>query len=490
MSQNSVVQPSNEGHDEQKRRCPKCDSVVDVQATTCLLCGATLTKVSTESSFDDGEASHDDLSLTDLREIALPGGADVALERSDLEYKADKPSEPVNQFDSPLSPPVEDSILRLSGSEKPAQFMEGGPFEAVLEERESPVATLILGVLIIFIISIAFLLLRGPDDLTLALLPTPTAITQPPTLTPTWTPLPTETQLPTETPTITPTQPPTPTLQPPRSHSVTSGESLFNLSLRYGVTMDSILQLNNIPSDGGIQVGQQLLVPWPTPTPPLEVVAVEINGEMIIADPTNCRMYEIKGGDTFFGLSARERLPLDAILAVNRLTLQSVMQPGDSICLPEIIRGGVLPPTPGPSPTATATEPPEGPMLVYPGDGTTIDPTDDRFFLQWVAVKDLTEDEWYMVELTDLSDYDSHPLRAFTRQTSFQVPSSWRPDESEVHQLRWRVRVVQVTGEREDGSFIYTFGGNNSEEEYFFWLGAVPTPTPTPTPVPTSTPVS
>jgi hypothetical protein len=95
-----------------------------------------------------------------------------------------------------------------------------------------------------------------------------------------------------------------------------------------------------------------------------------------------------------------------------------------------------------------------------------------------------------MVELTDLTLSDSHPLRGFTRRTAFRAPESWRPSIEETHLFRWRVSIIQVTGERIDGSFIYTFGGNSSEIGFFNWLGAVPTPTPTATntPAPTRTP--
>jgi hypothetical protein len=111
--------------------------------------------------------------------------------------------------------------------------------------------------------------------------------------------------------------------------------------------------------------------------------------------------------------------------------------------------------------------------------------------LQWAAVKDLAPAEWYMVEVTNLTLPDSHPMRGFTRQTAFRVPSTWRPSVEETHLFRWQVSIIQVTGERSDGSFIYTFGGNSSQPDFFSWLGHIPTPTPTATytPSPTPTPI-
>jgi hypothetical protein len=199
-------------------------------------------------------------------------------------------------------------------------------------------------------------------------------------------------------------------------------------------------------------------------------------------------MVQIQSGDSLFAVAARERVDLNALMLVNRLTDQSIVQPGDAICIPTIVFGELLPATPGPSPTATATQAPEGPQLLYPPRQSAVEPADGVLVLQWAAVKDLAEQEWYMVEVTDLTDVDSHPLRGFTRQTSFRVPEGWRPDAAEVHQFRWRVSIVQVTGQREDGGFIYTFGGRVSQDASFTWLGAVPTPTPTATPTPAPQP--
>jgi hypothetical protein len=110
--------------------------------------------------------------------------------------------------------------------------------------------------------------------------------------------------------------------------------------------------------------------------------------------------------------------------------------------------------------------------------------------LQWVAVKDLAPDEWYMVEVVDRDEIGARARRGFTRQTSFQAPPTWRPQVPEMRLMQWRVTIVQVIGRRQDGGFIYTFGGRASEEGTFYWEGAAPsaTPQPTPTPQPTGSP--
>jgi LysM repeat protein len=42
---------------------------------------------------------------------------------------------------------------------------------------------------------------------------------------------------------------------------VQAGESLMSIATRYGVTVDSILTLNNLPDPNQIYVGQELIIP-------------------------------------------------------------------------------------------------------------------------------------------------------------------------------------------------------------------------------------
>jgi hypothetical protein len=261
--------------------------------------------------------------------------------------------------------------------------------------------------------------------------------------------------------------------------------------LFYRIAAESIAMSNDIPLTTQIQVGQELVIPWPTATPPLESLLLDIKGETVVADVTDCEIVVIEEGDSTYGLSAEMGVPAEAIIAVNRLTDESIqmLHPGDTLCVPKIIYGDTLPPTPGPSPTITATSYPRGPNLLYPVEGTVIEDVDAVVTLQWVAVKDLGDAEWYMVELMNVDELDSMPRRAFTRDNAFRVPESWRPVVPEKHNMRWLVSIVQVTGTRTDGEFIYGYGGLSSKDGFFTWMGAIPTATPTLTPTPTETPL-
>ncbi|WP_129632382.1 LysM peptidoglycan-binding domain-containing protein [Candidatus Oscillochloris fontis] len=90
-------------------------------------------------------------------------------------------------------------------------------------------------------------------------------LTPRPSATPTATATPLPTPTPTETPTPTP-EPPTPTPEPPpggRTYTVASGDSLRSIAEQFGVSIEAILQANNLtPAQGdALRVGQELIIP-------------------------------------------------------------------------------------------------------------------------------------------------------------------------------------------------------------------------------------
>ncbi|MEZ4513218.1 MAG: LysM peptidoglycan-binding domain-containing protein [Chloroflexota bacterium] len=440
-------------------RCPHCDSVVEPTATHCLMCGRKLA-VAQLVVDEDGGLRADEVQWADDN----PPPAD---------------SEP-QKVTHDLSQAVE------AVAETPAASTPPTP-----RNRQTIVFWGLTAVCALITLTLSAFVLRYPAPRQAwVFIATATPIPPTATATPVWTPLPSETPFPSETPTITPTPRPTDTPQPPRFHAIAAGETLIGLSVRYRVSAESIAASNNMGLDSPIQAGQNLEIPWPTPTPDLPYIPIEINGEVVLAVAQNCEYYQVQADDTAFGIAARYDIPIEALLAVNWHTTESIalLQPGDVLCIPGVeydLR--LLPPTPGPSPTPQPTAAAAGPELLYPVAGTVVEDVKTAVLLQWVAVKDLAPDEWYMVELTDDDDLDAIAFRGFTRDNSFRLPGSWRPTTPELRPMRWRVAIVRVTGERTDGRFIYTFGGNASDPAWFTWLGAIPTATPTATVTPTAT---
>ena len=462
MEEEPGIPPQTEPESEDLR-CPNCDSVVPNGATRCIMCGWSATTDGTAGFTDDAD------------------GADRTTDGADITEAADGTADVAHDVDG------------ISGRPFTSMTMDMGPVSrsSFRERRKSVALWLLTGIIIILTCIVGFFVLRGGDsEVILALQPTFTPLPAPPSLTPTHTPEATEIPLATETPIPSATPVPTDTPQAPRYHTVAGGETLFGLSLFYRISPDSIAESNGISLNSQIQVNQQLLIPWPTATPPLESMVLEIGDEKVVTDVTDCQIINIQEGDSIYGLSAQHDVPAEAIIAVNRLTEQSIqlLHPGDALCIPRVYPGESLPPTAGSQPTATSTAFPAGPSLLYPVEGMVHEPPESLIRLQWVAVKDLEEDEWYMVELEDLDNPDSLPYRAFTRDSSLRLPDEWRPDVSETHEMQWRVSIVKVTGERSDGGIIYEYGGRSSKEGFFFWLGAEPTATPTMTPTPTLQP--
>jgi len=453
-------------------RCERCDSIVPEGVERCLMCGLPANRPAPAES-----APPAGIGLPHIEEAQRVPEADgpagrVSPSRKTLAAQANLPGE---------TAPAPTTPAGRAWSKAAARARGGGPnlfFWLVAVLTVAGLAALWLG-----------LRERAPVVMA-AFIPTTTPLPPTITLTPTWTPLPTETLPPSATPSPSATPAPTSTPRDPRFHAVAAGETLFGLSLLYRVTADSIAQANGFDLNQPIQSGQSLVIPWPTATPPLESVLIEINGEPVLADATNCEIITIQAGDSAYGLSALRGVPLEAIIAVNRQTMESIalLQPGDTLCIPRLLYGDTIPPTPGPSPTPSLTPPPAGPASLYPVDGATLDTPDEQLVFQWAAVKNLGPDEWYMVEVRDQGDRYGLPHRGFTRDPSFRVPLTWRPRVDEARRMQWIVSIVRVTGRRSDGGFTYTFGGRASQPSTFVWQGAAPSPTPTPTFTPTPLP--
>ncbi|MCK5315192.1 MAG: LysM peptidoglycan-binding domain-containing protein, partial [Anaerolineales bacterium] len=116
---------------------------------------------------------------------------------------------------------------------------------------------LVLGLIIIFIAIGAFLVYYALQQTGQVVEPTVT-----PTTTMTASPTITSTPV-TPTPTNTPV--PTPT---PIAYRVASGDTCSSIAFSFGVSIQSIVLQNNLPAAcDTLFVGQELLIPHPTPTP-------------------------------------------------------------------------------------------------------------------------------------------------------------------------------------------------------------------------------
>jgi peptidoglycan endopeptidase LytF len=99
-------------------------------------------------------------------------------------------------------------------------------------------------------------------------------------------------------------------------YTIQAGDTFFLLSQRFNVPLDGILAANPGVDPQNLQIGQIICIPSAPPSPCPGFI------------------YIIQAGDTFFLLSQRFNVPLDAILAANPGVDPNNLQIGQRVCIP------------------------------------------------------------------------------------------------------------------------------------------------------------
>lgn len=293
-----------------------------------------------------------------------------------------------------------------------------------------------------------------------------------PSQTPTVTSPPTDTLSPSDTPAPTPTVTPL----PPVSYVVAQNDTCLGLAIRYNVSVQSILQLNNLPAScNNLAVGQKLLIPQPTQTPLPPSTATYTAAQATV---TACQLfpYTVKAGDTLAGIAANFNVSIDGLKKYNQNIYGDTVFSGLTVQVPLCERL----PTPGPTPTATTPPPYPAPNLLTPRDGSVFGLNDQTIALQWAAVAQLRDNEYYQVTVEDLTEGSGHQSLGYVTDTKFVVPTTLRPTDSTTHLFRWSVSVARQTGTNPGGKPIYTSAGVESEVWTFGWSGGQVAPTSSP----------
>lgn len=102
------------------------------------------------------------------------------------------------------------------------------------------------------------------------------------------------------------------------SYTVQSGDTLFTIAQRFGVSLETLVTINQIADPSVISVGQVLLIPGATATAPLAATA------QVQAEP----------GDTLQMLATRYGLASDLLTTLNSISLTTRLFPGQPIWLP------------------------------------------------------------------------------------------------------------------------------------------------------------
>ena len=288
---------------------------------------------------------------------------------------------------------------------------------------------------------------------------------------------PTETALPsptaTEIPTHTPV--PTPTEVPPFDYTVAAGDTCSLIALNFGISVNSLIILNNLPvSCNNLTIGQVLKVPYPTPTPaPLPTNTLPPEE----AAKAECEKVPItvQENDTLSSISLNYAVPMAAIKEYNGLSTDNVFL-GQTLLIPLCERAA----TPGPSPTPTTPPPYPAPNLLLPADGGAFTLANDVVTLQWSSVGTLRDNETYRVIVEDITEGQARRLTDYVTDTKYIVPTTFRPKDNVAHVIRWWVSTVRQSGTDEQGQPIYSSAGADSQKWVFTWVGSAPQGTPAP----------
>ena len=294
-----------------------------------------------------------------------------------------------------------------------------------------------------------------------------------PTVTPTLTTTPTLTLTPTET--ATPTTGPTATPLPPREYTVREGDLCSSIAANYGVSIQSIADINNLPPDCvTLYLNTVLVIPQPTatttPLPTATLSAGEATQQACGTVP-----YQVQEGDTLGLIAANYNISIQSIINFNGMASDIVYQ-GMNLNLPLCERL----PTAGPTPTATLAPPYSAASLLLPADGSVFSNVNEAIALQWSSVGTLRENEAYAITIEDVTSGGERRLVQYTTDTKFTVPTSLRPLDNTFHIFRWSVVAVRQDGTTPDGQPEYTTYGQLSPYRVFGWSGTSGSTTPSP----------
>jgi LysM repeat protein len=272
--------------------------------------------------------------------------------------------------------------------------------------------------------------------------------TVPPTFTPQ--PSPTETQAPTDTP------------LPPLQYTVVQADTCVKIAAENGVSSQSIIQLNALDANCTLSVGQVLLIPQPTPTPTAQPTAT-LNAALMTSVPR--ATYTVHAGDTLQGIATFYGVTVADLMEVNGLTdAQSIFT--DQVLIIPLERRV----TPGPTPTATPPPPWPAPNQLLPADGQTFGAAEAGVTLQWTSVGTLRPNEYYYVEVEDVTCNCAAFQREAVTDTTWIVPADFRPTDGTVHIYRWTVTTVRLRDGTE-AQPVYDPAGTTSAHRVFSWSG-------------------
>jgi LysM repeat protein len=260
------------------------------------------------------------------------------------------------------------------------------------------------------------------------------------------------------------------------------GDTWLGLAIYYDVSLESLLELNGETDSDYIQEGVDVLIPYPTYTPTPDVTQLPTLQVLEEIQPGQCREHVIAAGETLIRIALDYEVSVQLIKEVNSIVDADLVREGQKLCIPLVTPGPAPSPTFGPSPTPEIEPPHPAPQLLYPPAGVEVPPRSDHIMLQWTVVDLLDSDEYYMVELRNVSHPDTRAVHGFVKTTAWQLPESVRPRADRIETFAWRISVVRGNLDPANEDFRWERSGFPSSWQTFMWMGVAAELAETPNP--------
>ena len=112
---------------------------------------------------------------------------------------------------------------------------------------------------------------------------------------------------------------------------VKSGDTLSAIAARHGVGLSEVFKLNGLGMGSIIYPGQKIKVGGGSST---QAPSTPATAAPSAPAPASSGSYTIKSGDTLSGIAARNGVRLADVLSANRLTISSIIYPGQKLVIP------------------------------------------------------------------------------------------------------------------------------------------------------------
>jgi LysM repeat protein len=166
--------------------------------------------------------------------------------------------------------------------------------------------------------------------------------------------------------TPTPSTPSKPVVSADVYYNVVSGDSLWGISNKHGMSLTDLCQMNGLSVNSMIHPGQQLLVKKGGTT------SVPVTNTPSVSTPTtpaptgNATTYTVQSGDGLWSIATKHGISMTNLMAWNGLDMNSMLHPGQVLKVSD--GSAPIASTPAPTPTGTSN----GSHTVQKGENLTV----------------------------------------------------------------------------------------------------------------------